>query len=121
MNLTESIAEFLRGNGFADATSGIMAAEPDRTAAVFATGVKNPHDEDGSRFQVLVRSEKGVDTALSDILDVCELLDGFSGILTADADAPYIIRIDLDSGAANLGEDENRRIIYSANFRAWYC
>lgn len=121
MNLTEHIAQYLRWNGFPTATSGIMAAEPDRTAAVYATGVKNPQDDDGSRFQIIVRSEKGVDTALDDIMTICDLLEGFSGIMSADAGAPYFLRIELDSGAANLGEDDNRRILYSANFNAWYC
>lgn len=121
MNLTETIAEYLRSNGFPSATSGVMAAKPDRTAAVFATGVKSKRDEDGSRFQIIARSEPGQDTALGDIMAICELLDDFSGIMSADEDTPFFARIEIDSGAANLGEDDNKRILYSANFRAWYC
>jgi len=119
MELTEHIAQFLRDNDFEGATSGQMPPDPDRIATAYATGVRNPGDPDGSRFQVIVRSERDNDTAMGDALRVIELLDEFEGILTIDS--PYFQRITVEGGAANLGADGNGRISYSINFRAWYC
>lgn len=76
-------------------------------------------DEEGSRFQIIVRSEKGIDTALADAMQIMELLDDFSGITAIDS--PYFGRIVAESGIAAMGEDSSRRLLYSLNFRAWYC
>lgn len=118
MELIEHIAKYLNGNGI-ETTSGIMPAFPARIATVYATGVRPARDGDGSRFQVIVRSEADNDTALGDIMRIIDLLDDFSGI--TDLDSPYFARIQLESGAAALGADDNRRPSYSANFRAWVC
>ena len=119
MELTEHIAQFLRDNDFTGATNGIMPMEPDRIVTVYATGLLKPRDPDGSRFQVIVRSERDNDTALGDALRIIDLLDEFEGLLTIDS--PYILRMAAESGAANLGADGNGRLSYSINFRAWYC
>lgn len=119
MEMTEHIALYLRGYGFPQATSGEMPATPDRALTVYATGVRPRRDQDGSRFQILVRSEPGTDTALQDALYVADLLDDFEGMLTPDG--PYFQRIELQSGAANLGLDANRRLTYSLNFIAYTC
>jgi hypothetical protein len=119
MELTEHIAAFLRANGFPDATSGAMPPEPDRAVTVYATGVRARRDEEGSRFQIIVRSEKGIDTALADAMQIMELLDDFSGITAIDS--PYFGRIVAESGIAAMGEDSSRRLLYSLNFRVWYC
>lgn len=119
MELTEHIAAYLRAHGFTSATSGVMPPEPDRIATVYATGVRARRDDEGSRFQIIVRSDKGADTALSDAMQIMDLLDGFSGITSVDS--PYFGRILAESGAAAIGEDGNRRLMYSLNFRAWYC
>lgn len=119
MELTEHIANFLRTNGFAGATSGVMPHEPDRITAVFATGVKKRQDSEGSRFQIIVRSEPDNDTALSDAMRIEELLDDFSGITSIES--PYFSRIVSESGVSKFDVDEKRRVLYSLNFRAWYC
>lgn len=119
MELTEYVAAYLRANGFPHATSGAMPPEPDRTATVYATGLRTRRDDEGSRFQVIVRSAKGADTALSDAMQIMELLEDFSGIMTVDS--PYFSRIVTESGIAAMGEDDSRRLLYSMNFRAWYC
>ena len=108
MELIEHIAKYLNGNGI-ETTSGIMPAFPARIATVYATGVRPARDGD----------EADNDTALGDIMRIIELLDDFSGI--TDLDSPYFARIQLESGAAALGADDNRRPSYSANFRAWVC
>lgn len=119
MELTEYIAEYLRGNGFPGATSGAMPSAPNRIATVYATGLKLRQDGDGSRFQIIVRGEPEIDTAIGDAMEIAEMLDGFSGILSIDS--PYVQRIELESGAAALGMDENNRLSYGLNFRAWLC
>lgn len=118
MELIEHIAQYLNGNGI-NCTSGLMPAAPARIATVYATGVRPARDGEGSRFQVIVRSEADSDTAIGDIMRIVDLLDDFSGI--TGLDSPYFARIQLESGAAALGADENRRPMYSANFRAWIC
>ena len=67
----------------------------------------------------MVRSEADRDTAMADALAIADLLDDFSGM--TGIDSPYFARIVLESGVAALGADENRRALYSANFRAWIC
>ena len=118
MELIEHIAQYLNGNGI-EATSGVMPAFPARIATVYATGIRPAKDGEGSRFQVIVRSEADSDTAIGDIMRIIDLLDDFSGI--TGLDSPYFARIQLESGATALGADENRRPMYSANFRAWIC
>ena len=119
IQLTEYIARYLRGNGFDGCTSGIMPDEPDRIITVYATGLRPNRDEDGSRFQIVARGSPCSEEALADCLRAADLLDDFEGILTIDS--PYIARIVLESGAASIGADEKRRLMYSANFRAWVC
>ena len=119
MELTEHIAAYLRANDFEGATSGLMPPEPDRMATVYATGVRARRDEDGSRFQVIVRGEPGNDTALGDAMRIIDLLEDFSGIMSPDS--PYFTRIRLESGATSLGVDPADRLSYSINFRAFYC
>lgn len=119
MELTEYLAQYLRDNDFPGATSGIMPAQPDRVATVYATGLRPRKDEDGSRFQIIMRGTPQSEDALGDALRAMELLDGFEGLLTIDS--PYISRIVLESGVTALGADENRRLQYSINFRAWVC
>lgn len=118
MELTELIADFLRGSGF-HACSGFLPQSPDRAVAVYATGLRPQGDDEGSRFQIITRSEPTSDTALADAMQIADMLDDFSGILTIDS--PYFQRIMLESGAAALGADENGRVSYSLNFRAWMC
>ena len=118
MELIEHIAAFLIGNGI-PAVSGLMPTDPDRIAVVYATGVRPHGDDEGSRFQVIVRSEPDADTAIADSMRIADLLDDFSGI--TGIDSPYFARILLEGGAAALGADENRRLLYSLNFRAWIC
>ena len=118
MELIDHIAEYLNGNGFT-AVSGAMPIAPDRIAAVYATGVRPRGDDEGARFQVMVRSEADRDTAMADALAIADLLDDFSGM--TGIDSPYFARIVLGSGVAALGADDNRRALYSANFRAWIC
>lgn len=118
MELTEHIAVFLNGSGI-PATSGMMPISPNRIATVYATGVRPRGDDDGSRFQVIVRSEPDSDTAIADAMRIADLLDDFSGI--TGIDSPYFARILLEGGATALGADENQRLMYSMNFRAWIC
>lgn len=119
MQLTEYVAQYLRGEGFPFATSGMMPPSPDRMVTVYATGLMPRRNEDGSRFQVMVRSAPDYDTGVADAMTIAELLDDFEGILTIDS--PYIQRIVLEGGVANLGADENRCLLYSINFRAYEC
>lgn len=118
MELTEHIAVFLNGSG-TPATSGMMPISPNRIATVYATGVRPRGDDEGSRFQVIVRSEPDSDTAIADAMRIADLLDDFSGI--TGIDSPYFARILLENGATALGADENGRLMYSLNFRAWIC
>jgi len=118
MELTELVADFLRGSGFY-ACSGFLPQSPDRAAAVYATGLRPKGDDEGSRFQIIVRSDPTGDTALADAMQIADLLDDFSGILAIDS--PYFQRITLENGATALGADENGRVSYSLNFRAWVC
>lgn len=119
MELTGHIADYLRTNGFPNACGGILPQQPDRAQAVIATGVRPRRDEDGSRFQVLLRGSPQSEDALEDAMNIIDLLDDFSGITSPDS--PWFGRIRLEGGANNLGADENRRLLYSLNFRAWYC
>ena len=50
---------------------------------------------------------------------VVEALDDFTGLFTSDG--YYIVRVRLESGASQIGADQNNRQQYSANFRVWYC
>ena len=118
MELTELVARFLRGNGFY-ACSGFLPQSPDKAAAVFATGLRPRGDDEGSRFQIIVRSEPTGDTALADAMRIADMLDDFNGILAIDS--PYFQRVTLETGVAALGADENGRTSYSLNFRAWIC
>lgn len=119
MELTGHIAAYLRANGFPNACGGLLPQTPDRAEAVVATGVRPRSDEDGSRFQVLLRGSPQSEDALADAMNIIDLLDDFSGITSPDS--PWFARIQLEGGANYLGADENRRLLYSLNFRAWYC
>ena len=117
MQIIDHIAAYL--SGVLPATSGIMHDEPDRCATVYATGVRPRSDDEGSRIQIIVRSERDVDTALGDAMTIADMLDDFSGVLNIDS--PYFARISMEGGVAALGADENRRLMYSINLRAWTC
>lgn len=119
MELIEYVAQYLRGYGFPAATAGNMPPTPDRNATVYATGLRNRRDEDGSRFQILVRGTPGTDDALPDAMLIADLLDDFQGILTVEC--PYIQRIELTSGVASIGADASNRVTYSLNFIAYIC
>lgn len=119
MELTEHIALYLRANGYGHATAAGMPHEPDRVQTVYGTGVRPRRDADGSRFQIICRSSRGVDDALTDAMDIAALLDDFEGITSVDS--PYFTRIRLDSGASALGKDDCERYSYSMNFTAWQC
>lgn len=118
MELIEHIAAYLNGNAI-PAVTGIMPPYPDRCAAVYATGVRPRSDDEGSRFQVVVRSERSTDTAMRDAMTIVDMLDDFTGV--TGINSPYFARIQLEGGVAALGADENDRLTYSANFRAWIC
>ena len=118
MELTELIAAYLKGHGF-HACCGFMPQSPDQCIAVYATGLRPRGDDEGSRFQIIVRSSPEADTALAEAAEISDTLDDFSGILTIDS--PYFQRIMLETGIASLGADENGRVSYSINFRAWMC
>ena len=118
MQPIEHIAAYIGGHGI-PATSGMMPIVPDRVATVYATGARPRGDDEGTRFQVVVRSLPERDTALSDAMMIAELLDDFCGI--TGIDSPYFAQIQLESGVTALGADENRRLMYSVNFRAWIC
>lgn len=118
MELTEHLARFLCDQGYS-ATSAIMPPLPDDAVTVYATGVRPKGDDEGSRFQVVVRGLPDKDTALRAAIEIADLLDDFSGITSIDS--PYFARIMLESGVAALGVDDNGRTMYSANFRAWTC
>ena len=119
MELTEHIALYLQGQGLPCAVSAQLPIEPDEAIAVIATGLRPAADSEGSRFQLLVRSRPGEDSALSLSSRVLELLVGFCGLLTPDS--PLILRTQLEGGAARLDADSRGRVTYSMNFRAWHC
>lgn len=118
MELTELVAAYLKGNGIY-ACSGFMPQYPDMCAAVYATGVRLHGDDEGSRFQIVVRGNPEADTALAVAMSIADMLDEFNGILAIDS--PFFQRIALESGVASIGADENGRVSYSINFRAWMC
>jgi hypothetical protein len=109
--------DFLEANGFPCVVSSALPHLPDRALAVSASDLRPAGDTQGSRFQIVVRGQRNMDTALPDSMAVIELLHGFYGQLTPEA--PHVQRITLESGAANLGEDDCGRSAYSMNFRAW--
>jgi len=119
MELTEHIALYLRGQGFPCVVNAQLPAGPDEAIAVIATGLRPAADSQGSRFQLLVRSRPGEDSALDASSRVMELLVGFCGLLTPTS--PLILRTQLEGGAAKIDTDSRGRITYSMNFRAWHC
>lgn len=117
-NLTEQIALFLQENGFC-AFSAALPSTPDRAVAVVASDLRPDADAEGSRFQLLVRSERDCDTAVEDCCGlICLLL---SCPFALSAEGGLILRSSLESGTAFLGLDENRRARYSLNLRVWHC
>lgn len=120
MEFTHYLAQFLRDNGFANATAGTMPPTPDRIATVYATGLMPKRSDDGSRFQIIVRGSPGKDDALTDAMTLLDLLDEFEGWLVNDCPID-VQRIVAESGASDIGEDSNGRRRYSLNFRVWYC
>lgn len=118
MELIEYIALYLCDQGYS-ATSALMPPLPDEAVAVYATGVRPKGDDEGSRFQIVVRGLPDKDTALRTAMEIVDILDDFSGITSIDS--PYFARVMLESGVASLGVDDNGRAMYSANFRAWIC
>lgn len=118
MQLTEHIALYLTGHGLPCAVSAALPAEPDEAIAVIAAELRPAADSRGSRFQVLVRSKPGEDSALDLSSRVMEMLVGFCGLL--DPESPLILRTSLEGGAAKTDMDARGRITYSLNFRIWH-
>jgi len=118
MLLTEHIAAYLESQGFPCALCAPLPDTPDRALSVLASALRPGGDPEGSRFQITVRSQRNMDTALPDSMGIIELLHNFTGRLTPDS--PHVQRIRLESGAASLGEDASGRASYSMNFRAWH-
>lgn len=117
-NLTEQIALFLQENDF-NAFSGALPGTPDRAVAVVASDLRPDADAEGSRFQLIVRSERDSDSAVEDCCRlICLLL---KCPLALSAEGGLILRSSLESGTAFLGLDENRRVRYSLNLRVWHC
>ena len=99
---------------------GVLPQDPARCFAVFGSDVRRPGDTDGARIQVQIRGpDAGSAIPATDADTISGLLDDFSGLFHADGN--YIVRVDLESGPASLGADNNNRQLYSINFRVWYC
>lgn len=118
MPLTEQIALFLTENGF-PAFSAALPSLPDRAVAVLASDLRPEADAEGSRFELLVRSERDKDSALEDCCKLISLL--LNCPLALSVGGSLILRAELENGGAFLGLDEHRRARYSLNFRVWHC
>lgn len=122
MTLVEQVARYLQGVLGADilVTYGFQPQEPGRCATVYATDTRRAGDEDGARIQVLIRApDTGSLIPAQDADRVVEALGDFTGMFAAGGN--YIVRVRLESGASQIGADQNNRQQYSANFRVWYC
>lgn len=118
MLITEQIAQFLNGHGIC-AVTNFMPPEPSRMACVYASDLRTPSDPEGARVQVIFRGERADNLGLLDAAKAAAYLDGFHGLLCADGS--YVINIDIESGPAAMGADNNNRCEFSLNLRVWTC
>ena len=122
MTLIEQVARYLQSALGASilVTYGYQPQDPARCATVYATDTRRAGDADGARIQVLIRApDAGSAIPAQDAERVIDALDDFTGLFCSGGD--YIVRVRLESGASQIGADQNNRQQYSANFRIWYC
>ncbi len=118
MLITEQLARYLNGQGI-QAVTNFMPPEPSRMACVYASDLRTPSDADGARVQIVFRGERADNLGLLDAAKAAACLEGFQGLLCAEGS--YVINIDIESGPAAMGADNNNRCEFSLNLRIWTC
>ena len=126
MNLIEQFArnlEFLNLGTVADKEKsgdifwGTMPDKPDECVCVFSTDSRIGGDDDGARIQVMVRGRSDR-KAYERSQAIAEAIADFTGYLAGDGARATIEIINTSAG---LGVDDRHRVLYSSNYRVFYC
>jgi hypothetical protein len=128
MSIIEQLARFLAGKlqlpleGDTDGAVfyGYMPEKPTKAICVYANDLRAPGDDEGTRVQIVVRSDMDGGWALAQSLSIMSILDDARDLIFV-RDGAYIPRIETEKGFQFSGMAGNNTQFYAANFRIYYC
>lgn len=129
MTIIEQLARFLASKlrlpfEGADADGavffGYMPDKPAKAICVYANDLRTPGDSEGTRVQIIIRSDMDGAWPLEKAVQIMRLLDGRRD-LTFTADGDYIIRVEAEKGFEFSGLAAGNTQMYAANFVVYAC
>lgn len=99
---------------------GYLPEEPIKAICVYANDLRAPGDSDGTRVQIVVRSDMDGAWALAQSMQVMSELDDARDLIFVP-DGSYISRVETEKGFQFNGMAGNNTQFYTANFRVYYC
>lgn len=99
---------------------GYMPDKPAKAICVYANDLRTPGDSDGTRVQIIIRSDMDGAWPLEKAVQIMRLLDGRRD-LTFTLDGDYIIRVEAEKGFEFSGLAAGNTQMYAANFVIYTC
>ncbi len=128
MTIVEQLARFLanklqlpfEGTEAGAVFYGYLPEEPVKAVCVYANDLRAPGDSDGTRVQIVVRSDMDGAWALAQSMQIMSELDDARDLIFVP-DGSYILRVETEKGFQFTGMAGNNTQFYAANFRVYYC
>ena len=128
MTIVEQLARFLanklqrpfEGTEAGAVFYGYLPEEPVKAICVSANDLRAPGDSDGTRVQIVVRSDMDGAWALAQSMQIMSELDDARDLIFVP-DGSYILRVETEKGFQFTGMAGNNTQFYAANFRVYYC
>ena len=128
MTIVEQLARFLanklqlpfEGTEAGAVFYGYLPEEPVKAVCVYANDLRAPGDSDGTRVQIVVRSDMDGAWALAQSMQIMSELDDARDLIFVP-DGSYILRVETETGFQFTGMAGNNTQFYAANFRVYYC
>ena len=99
---------------------GCMPDTPAKAVCVYAGGLRPAGDADGSRVQVVIRSDADGGWPLRQAVALTALLDEARDLIFAP-EGHYVNRVVTERGFEFTGTAANNTQFYAADFRIYYC
>lgn len=98
---------------------GYLPETPTKAICVYADDLRCPGDDEGTKLQVIIRSDLDGGWALEKAIAIMSILDDMRDLIFVQ-DGAYITRISAEKGFEFNGMSNNAQF-YSANFQVYYC
>ena len=99
---------------------GYMQDFPVKAVGVYANGLRAPGDPEGTRVQVIIRSDQDGGWPLDMAARITELLDEQRDLLFVPG-GDYVSRVATERGFEFSGIADNGTQLYAADFTIYHC